>query len=379
MAAQLPSSSLGSISRWYNAKKASGKSVQPWELQAAYRGELGNMSGQRNASRSLTLQQSRDEKTLEQQKLRDAEIARMNSVNAALAKERMAEQAKLQKDAILASAEAQEKGLLSQAEQAELNRKQQKQQFEDNQALIKEKNRIDEERAVRMEARQKEIDAYEKDVYKRKTEDEKARYDANLASQAEDRKAMQQSQMSGSLMGAGVMLGGAAIGKDGLKLGSWFSGTDAPEQLSGPGSKGYTYTPEGNAGGADGVVTGEPGWKLPEDAPNDFTIGEGNAGINLNESYTPEFGTSLESPMSSAGYELGGAEEWTMPALEPFDYSSFGGDLDYGGFDYSSLGGDNGFDYSSFGGDYAGLGGDIDWGSFGSDIDWGAIDFSGLF
>lgn len=36
----LSSDSMGKIARWYNARRAAGIQVQPWELEKAYEGEM---------------------------------------------------------------------------------------------------------------------------------------------------------------------------------------------------------------------------------------------------------------------------------------------------------------------------------------------------
>ncbi|MFH1147220.1 MAG: hypothetical protein V1736_05880, partial [Pseudomonadota bacterium] len=79
----IPSSSLGKIQRWYNAKKAAGQIVQPWELEAAYEGEMNALQNKQTANRGLTLQAE----GLTMQAARDAESRRMNDVNTELKRE----------------------------------------------------------------------------------------------------------------------------------------------------------------------------------------------------------------------------------------------------------------------------------------------------
>lgn len=76
--AGIPSSSLGKVSRWWAAKKASGQTVQPWELSSVYEGEMDALQKNRMANRSLTLQAARD-----------AESVRQHNVNTDLTREQM--------------------------------------------------------------------------------------------------------------------------------------------------------------------------------------------------------------------------------------------------------------------------------------------------
>jgi len=78
-------SSLGKIARWYNAKKASGQTVQPWEMEAAYEGEMDSLSKNRTANRSLSLQQ----KSLDLQAARDAENVKQTAINTDLTREQI--------------------------------------------------------------------------------------------------------------------------------------------------------------------------------------------------------------------------------------------------------------------------------------------------
>lgn len=78
-------SSLGKIARWFNARKAAGQTVQPWEMEAAYSGEMDAIQKNRTASRGLSLQQ----KSLDLQAARDAENAKQTAINNSLTREQM--------------------------------------------------------------------------------------------------------------------------------------------------------------------------------------------------------------------------------------------------------------------------------------------------
>lgn len=79
----LPTSSLGKISRWMNARRAAGRVVQPWELEAAYEAEMNALANKATTSRGLTLQAESNA----QQAARDAESRRMNDINTELRKD----------------------------------------------------------------------------------------------------------------------------------------------------------------------------------------------------------------------------------------------------------------------------------------------------
>ncbi len=72
----IPSAALSKIQRWMSAKKAAGQTVQPWEMEAAFEGEMDSVAGQQTQNRSLSLQADRD-----------AETKRMNDINANLKQE----------------------------------------------------------------------------------------------------------------------------------------------------------------------------------------------------------------------------------------------------------------------------------------------------
>jgi hypothetical protein len=59
----ISSGSLGKVSRWYNQRKASGVSVQPWELQKAYEAEIAAEADQASTNRSLDLSEASLEET----------------------------------------------------------------------------------------------------------------------------------------------------------------------------------------------------------------------------------------------------------------------------------------------------------------------------
>lgn len=50
----LPTGSLNKVMRWYNARKAAGHVIQPWELEAAYRAELEALGKTAYQNRSLS-------------------------------------------------------------------------------------------------------------------------------------------------------------------------------------------------------------------------------------------------------------------------------------------------------------------------------------
>ncbi len=50
--------SLERIQRWYNASKAAGKIVQPWEMEAAYKAEMDKEAQEAAAMRGLSIQQA---------------------------------------------------------------------------------------------------------------------------------------------------------------------------------------------------------------------------------------------------------------------------------------------------------------------------------
>jgi hypothetical protein len=59
----ISSNSLGKISRWYNQQKASGKVVQPWELESAFKGEMDASADEASQSRSLGIKEASLEET----------------------------------------------------------------------------------------------------------------------------------------------------------------------------------------------------------------------------------------------------------------------------------------------------------------------------
>jgi len=76
----IPTSSLSKLQRYFNAKKAAGQIVQPWELEEAYAGELSSLAGQKTANRQLSLAQEAQ-----------AETRRANAVTEALNAQKLAE------------------------------------------------------------------------------------------------------------------------------------------------------------------------------------------------------------------------------------------------------------------------------------------------
>lgn len=53
----LSSNSLNKVRRWYDARRAAGIQVQPWELEAAYKAELDALNNKSLQSRSLSIQE----------------------------------------------------------------------------------------------------------------------------------------------------------------------------------------------------------------------------------------------------------------------------------------------------------------------------------
>lgn len=69
----IPSTSLAKIQRMLNAKRAAGLTVQPWELESAFKAEMDSISDKQTSNRSLGIQEA----SL-------AETKRMNDVNTRL-------------------------------------------------------------------------------------------------------------------------------------------------------------------------------------------------------------------------------------------------------------------------------------------------------
>lgn len=78
----IPTASMNKIMRWYNARRSSGKTVQPWELEAAYKAELGANADRAatlaNQNRSLSLQ---ERSLADNTRLREEEIAANKSAS----------------------------------------------------------------------------------------------------------------------------------------------------------------------------------------------------------------------------------------------------------------------------------------------------------
>lgn len=66
---------MNEIMRWYNAKRAGGGVVQPWEVEAAYKAKMTAAANQALQSRKLELAQG----GLEEDKRMGTERIRMNS------------------------------------------------------------------------------------------------------------------------------------------------------------------------------------------------------------------------------------------------------------------------------------------------------------
>lgn len=78
-------SSLSKIARWFNARKAAGQTVQPWEYESVVNAEMDSLGKQRTANRSLSLQQ----KSLDLQAARDAENVKQTAINNDLTREQI--------------------------------------------------------------------------------------------------------------------------------------------------------------------------------------------------------------------------------------------------------------------------------------------------
>ena len=187
----MPSSSLGKISRWYNAKRAAGQSVKPWELEAAYQAEMEALNTQRNAGRSISLN---EKSQAEQQALAQLQYelaAKAQGENMGLSKEQFAE-AKRMNDL---QTELRRQELANQSGHSAAQLAMQAEQNEWQQRMAVEA----EERAKRMEARQLELDAFEKKRYEDTTAEDRRRYELNLQQQQEDRDAAGKSSVMGSI------------------------------------------------------------------------------------------------------------------------------------------------------------------------------------
>ena len=194
----MPSSSLGKISRWYNAKRAAGQTVKPWELEAAYQAEMEALNAQRNAGRSIALNEKSqaEQQALAQQQYELAMKAQgdtygLQAQGLSLERERAAEakrmndlQIALRREELAAQGGTSAAQLAMQAEQNEWQR----------QMAIEA-----EERAKRMEARQAELDAFERKRYEDTTAEDRRRYELNLQQQQEDRDAAGKASITGSL------------------------------------------------------------------------------------------------------------------------------------------------------------------------------------
>ncbi len=118
----IPTSSLSKLQRYFNARKAAGQIVQPWELEEAYAGELSNLSSQKTANRQLSLAEQAQ-----------AEQRRANAVTEALNAEKLAE-AKKEYESTLANNQSQYASTLA-LQQASLD--EQKRATAENEALAK--------------------------------------------------------------------------------------------------------------------------------------------------------------------------------------------------------------------------------------------------
>lgn len=116
----IPTSSLSKLQRYFNAKKAAGQIVQPWELEEAYAGELSSLAGQKTANRQLSLAEEAQ-----------AETKRANAVTEALNAQKLAE-AKAEYESTLANNQSQYASTLA-LQQAALD--EQKRQAAANESL----------------------------------------------------------------------------------------------------------------------------------------------------------------------------------------------------------------------------------------------------
>jgi len=116
----IPTSSLSKLQRYFNAKKAAGQIVQPWELEEAYAGELSSLASQKTANRQLSLAQEAQ-----------AETKRANAVTEALNAQKLAE-AKAEYESTLANNQSQYASTLA-LQQAALD--EQKRQAAANESL----------------------------------------------------------------------------------------------------------------------------------------------------------------------------------------------------------------------------------------------------
>ncbi|MFH2075557.1 MAG: hypothetical protein ABIJ57_09460 [Pseudomonadota bacterium] len=351
----IPTSSLGKIQRWYNAQKAAGRRVSPYELEAAYRGELGSLAGQQTTNRQITLNEAQAGEARRMNEINTgltreqmAEAARMNEINTALSRERMA-----------ADATAQERALAQQSQLAE-------KQMAFNQAQAA----AAEARAIRMEARQKEIDDYEKLTTQQRTDEDTRRYEQNRIDQAADRDAAKSMQMAASLTSVGGMAGLSLLfGKDasGASLGG-----DIGRGIGGGVKKGWNAlfgSDPSPITDADYQSMGGPGGGLTQDISYDAWAKDPANAYLFGDTYAGD------------GYGLGSSDldvsmwDWdpgTAASMWDYDYGTATSMWDY---DYGMGAGDfSGLDYSSL------VGSGLDWGSdWASGVDWGSIDWSGLF
>jgi len=331
----IPTSSLGKIQRWYNAQKAAGRRVSPYELEAAYRGELGSLAGRQTTNRQITLNEAQAE-----------EARRMNEVNTGLSREQLAAQKEFQ----LGQLSNQERSLVIQAEAAAAAREAQ----QAAQEFAKEQARLKKERDDR-------IDAFEKEKFELLSDERKAQQVQDLASREADRNAAKSGQIASSLTGVGGMAGlSLLLGKDATGASGAARGLDwLGKKITGTPSAPISHLPITDydfqqMGGAGGGLTQDISYDAwAKDPANANLLGGTYAG--------GDYGGDLTG-LGDFNYD---------PAVNYGDFGTYdfgGGDFgasmwDYGDLDYSSL-----------------MGSGLDWGSdWASGVDWGAIDWSGLF
>lgn len=206
----IPTSSLGKISRWYNARRAAGQRVEPYELEAAYRGEIGALASRQAANRGLSLTEARDEEARRMNEVNTGltqaqmdEARRMNEVSTGLTQAQMAQSATLTREQMVAQQAYQDRAYAFQQEEAAWARGQQAAAF----AYQKEQDVVAVARLKRIDDRQLDIDAYEKKTAQERTDEDKRRYEINVANQAADRDAAKQGQITSGVTTLGTTAG----------------------------------------------------------------------------------------------------------------------------------------------------------------------------
>ena len=68
---------MNEIMRWYNAQRAAGKVVQPWEVEAAYKGKMEGVLNKAFQGKQLALAQS----SLDEKKRMNTELLRQQDLD----------------------------------------------------------------------------------------------------------------------------------------------------------------------------------------------------------------------------------------------------------------------------------------------------------